>query len=543
MKLLERIALAGACLCVTAALAAGAPKIDLTPPSLKGPLSDLPSFYPQECREETEQRWINDEAHARSKAWELLKGWGYSSWRTSTDKENQESFRIETIDKMKSTGEFFTIQRLEVSGIWTNADAEPPFRDRFDAFLHPSYLGVVDKIAEENSSWIPKVLFGLTFQEMLAIAAAKDLMESRAEMGGQLTETGKFILQPLKDNKDAYINEIVAHSWGSDIVYNGILEGYIRPPKRIILIGVPNPYVTKWLELAKRLPIDVKVYSSKEDIVSNKVNSKWTKWVMHNAAGYSQDFWKQKVDEYCNRRDSECDKPRPGSFHSAYCGTFLADVDAQLVHAGPAGHARLAYYDYVKTQGELSDTVEQMNQDQEEAVTAKMNEMFDKAMAEARYTLKQSPYETITRQICRNMVVHETPPIPVLQPFIPPAYKPYEELYSLATAACLNPYGLTEEGMRRHLSGFPDRQSYSLSLNIPPGCVRDLFSELLQFNAAGSPDTLNRNWLVGEAMQFNQRHAPSYPSSGGGGQSGPAYSGPCGNGGSLCGNNRPHFNH
>jgi hypothetical protein len=179
-------------------------------------------------------------------------------------------------------------------------------------------------------------------------------------------------------------------------------------------------------------------------------------------------------------------------------------------------------------------------------------------MARARWIVKENPFETVTRQVCRDItdedLKHDAAPVPVAPPVIPPqalppvpvqpVYKPYDELYILATAACLNPNGLTDNEVRRHLDGFPDGKTYSLSYgNIPQGCVKDLFLELMQFNAAWSRNTLSRDWLVGEATRLNQQHAPppSYSDDDDRRRSGPVYSGPCGNGGSLCGSNRPHF--
>jgi len=103
-----------------------------------------------------------------------------------------------------------------------------------------------------------------------------------------------------------------------------------------------------------------------------------------------------------------------------------------------------------------------------------------------------------------------TPSPPAIAPV--PVYEPYNELYYLAGEACQNPDGLTKGQMNRHLDGFPDGQTYGFvsSWDIPPGCQKDLFEELMTRNATLAPDrTLKFSWLVSEARRLNQIHAPS----------------------------------
>src|SRR5208283_2363034 len=115
VKLVERISLATACLWVMAGLAVAQ--------SLQGTLSKLPDSHPQKCHDVVEKRRVDDDDHVRNKAWEILQEWGYISAVDIWDTEKEYSFRANTRDKMVATGTYCTIQRLEVTGIWTNDDA------------------------------------------------------------------------------------------------------------------------------------------------------------------------------------------------------------------------------------------------------------------------------------------------------------------------------------------------------------------------------------------------------------------------------------
>jgi hypothetical protein len=514
---------------------------------LSGTLGGLPPSHPQKCREVIEERRIDDEEHARAKAWAILGEQGYGT--------TPGFFRANTMEMMRSAGELPTIQRLEVTGVWTNDDASPAYAGRFDAHLHPSHLAEVEKQENESLKWIPsKTLRDLWYARARAKAKAMDLKEAREEMNGRLTQRGRASLSYFKD---LYVNEIVAHSWGTDIVYNGILEGYIHPPKRIILIGVPSPYLTKWAELARRLPVEVRIYSSPEDAVRT-LNSVWG---MRSAVNldappvYSEDVWKKKVEGYCARSGNRC-KDAPG-------GRVPVEANMRAVNRafGLLRHDREAYYDFMAADGELSQTPEQMRQQLEDVVTGRMNDLFGNAMARARAILRASPLERTTRRVCADIAEPDpspagalaptsppasTPvPVPVPAPFpIYPGYDAYKQLYALATMACLNPSGLTQDEMLRRLNGFPDGKTYDVSeASIPSGCLRDLFIELMGFNAVWSRTAaLDRVWLIEEAERLNRKHTPMPISPGADGDTrprrGPVYNGPCGNGGSLCGSNR-----
>ena len=69
------------------------------------------------------------------------------------------------------------------------------------------------------------------------------LEEMHAAMRGEMTDRSK---QTFAAYKDKDINELVAHSWGSEAVYAAILNGELRPPKKLIVVGVPDDNLEKW---------------------------------------------------------------------------------------------------------------------------------------------------------------------------------------------------------------------------------------------------------------------------------------------------------
>jgi len=98
-----------------------------------------------------------------------------------------------------------------------------------------------------------------------ATGAIKDLRALHKETYNELTAAAIAAVEQLKD-KD--VNEIVAHSWGSEIVYNAILAGEIRPPRRLLVAGMPDRDREKWHALARHTGTEVIAYTDTSDPIA-----------------------------------------------------------------------------------------------------------------------------------------------------------------------------------------------------------------------------------------------------------------------------------
>src|ERR1017187_3278518 len=104
----------------------------------------------------------------------------------------------------------------------------------FSLKIRPSYLNEdALKQQQKDISFLGRAQ--LAWKE--AVGGSEDLITAIRERNGVLSDRGKEVLQPLVGKE---VNQIVCHSWGTQIVYNAILSGYIKPPKLLIVLGAPD---------------------------------------------------------------------------------------------------------------------------------------------------------------------------------------------------------------------------------------------------------------------------------------------------------------
>lgn len=165
-----------------------------------------------------------------------------------------ESFKKQAIRNLSETQDIYAYQRVEIKGIFAKGDTNDALKNLFDKQIEASHLG------EKGNTVIP-----VPAKARAGWNHLKDLYDLHDETYGEYTEAAKLAVKELKDKE---INEIVAHSWGSEIVYNAILKGDINPPRRLIVCGMPDRDLEKWRQLSKHTGTEVVVYTNSSDPIA-----------------------------------------------------------------------------------------------------------------------------------------------------------------------------------------------------------------------------------------------------------------------------------
>lgn len=165
-----------------------------------------------------------------------------------------ESLENDALIELGSDFVRYAHQRIEVTGNFSVDDTSKHDETLLDDQVKPSYLQyglarratvlpTFDDAVEISDSFV-SLSYGVGagkfyyFRQML-----RDLGDSLYETAVAQTFRGR---QTMASFKDKEINEILAHSWGTQIVYNAILAGDILPPRRLIVVGVPDKNIDKW---------------------------------------------------------------------------------------------------------------------------------------------------------------------------------------------------------------------------------------------------------------------------------------------------------
>lgn len=164
------------------------------------------------------------------------------------------SFEAKAEGRLSETQVLFKFQRVEIKGIFAKGDTNDALKNLFDKQIEASHLGekgntVIAVPAKARAGW----------------NHLKDLYDLHDETYGEYTEAAQRAVEELKGKE---VNEIVAHSWGSEIVYNAILKGDVNPPRRLIVCGMPDRDLEKWRQLSKHTGTEVVVYTNSSDPIA-----------------------------------------------------------------------------------------------------------------------------------------------------------------------------------------------------------------------------------------------------------------------------------
>lgn len=168
-------------------------------------------------------------------------------------KPAMEKRRDQAAANVSKTQVLYAYQRVEISGIFSKDDTDELFPGMFDLQIKPSHVGEIDSAASAPP-WLQNYR-----------NHKKDLKELHQDAYNQITESA---IQAVARLKGKEVNEIVAHSWGTEIVYNAILEGKILPPRRLIVAGMPDNDLAKWKALSRHTGTEVIVFTNSHDPIA-----------------------------------------------------------------------------------------------------------------------------------------------------------------------------------------------------------------------------------------------------------------------------------
>ena len=313
---------------------------------------------------------------------------------------SREDLKTHAIEDLKAQG-FLPFRRVEVDGVSTTDNTEARIPGMFDKQIKMSYQNDI-----EPSSAIAKWIVG-------AGRFVADLFSAAKDLNGLQTDHAKQVLFPISGSNH-HIDELVAHSWGTEAVYAAILSGYINPPRKLILVGIPERNYAQWIFLAKYTGIEVHVLGFRTDKVQ----------AAGNAARAAGNF----MDEYVNGlpRDSaaleklwqrrcaarqDCADPSKFDVRKFDYNVDLGppheealwpDDPSFQIHDNfpPMDHDRMLYYQHLAKRGLLNQNVAQLDQFnayQKELIGTQEDRTFSLAMTEAQVLIKIARRELAER--------------------------------------------------------------------------------------------------------------------------------------------------
>lgn len=302
-------------------------------------------------------------------------------------------YRAEAAKRLRRRGELFDIQRMEITGVDSNDDSARTDTKLFDRQVKPSFTS--DQGANPLTAFagtVARAGLGLAIPGLLNSRdlVGLDLIEVRAAMRGELTTRGKRVLEEYK-NKE--MNEIVAHSWGTELIYAAILNGYIKPPKRLFVTGVPDDNYDKWALLAEKTGTQLYFVRADNDHVAN------TGVRLNKLFASSIDFaarWGSFCRDTATRMNCPAHDRAPKEPIKVDIGP-LPDV---------SGHERFGYYNALKSKSLLTRGIEDLRRDgtvaiESESEIVKQDEWND-SYAEAQRLVKNAQAEWRSAEIDEN---------------------------------------------------------------------------------------------------------------------------------------------
>ncbi|MBI2384556.1 MAG: hypothetical protein HYV14_00945 [Elusimicrobia bacterium] len=278
----------------------------------------------------------------------------------------------EALRNLDKKGENFTLMRVEVTGVMSNDDTGAYDKNLFETQIKPSFSALENMTALERARY--------KFQRLIDPAHTGELVGDAVEYAnaarGVTTENAR---KKLAAYQDAEINELVAHSWGCELVYAAILNGDIRPPKKLIVVGVPDNDRKKWALLAEWTGTEVHWTRAENDAVRNAQDRAAQ---IGLDAGASVDF-KAKWDAVCASGTPNTRTCHP---HERKSKRVIIEKIGKI--PGMIGHARTEYYDVLKKKDVLKQSHQQLRSamiDSYETETERVKKRaLEEAVVEAR---------------------------------------------------------------------------------------------------------------------------------------------------------------
>ena len=282
-----------------------------------------------------------------------LEGPDYKAWRFLNKHHiTTDNLKQKAIDKLNAEGNpIYDYQRVEVTGVWSHDDTSDQFGDYFDAQIKPSNLNADDL---EHNTWIHR-----------AVDYVKDVLHADDDRNGQPSNDGSDAMASLKGKS---INQLYCHSWGTDVVYNAILDGKIKPPHEIFVFGSPDhdPY-GKWNELSLATGIKVHIINGEEDDVQQYIGP--THSDLEDGEKL-QDLWANWIIKHNKNKDRwSYGEPRNEYGYYPYNSPTWIDL--------PTGHNRDDYYRLLLKSGKVPmQTATDMKAAQDQAINEKEQDIL-----------------------------------------------------------------------------------------------------------------------------------------------------------------------
>lgn len=280
-------------------------------------------------------------------------------------KRDARDYRDEAIDVLGKKGiEIADFHRVEFPGIFAGGDdTSDKFPDLFDGRAPSSQVG-------------------LPTSETVLPQWAQSLEHPIEDLSGLIDDSGgkisKYAEAAIAQYKKKEIAEIVAHSWGAEVVYNAIFLGKIRPPKRLILAGVTETNWAKWKALSAYTGTEIVVYDNKLDYWAQSgrglhaADNTAYRFQMSEDTSRLEDMWQTACRNIaCNEHN------RDGKF-------------SRKAYVGAPTHNRYTYYQKMIDDGALTQDIAARQSAQSEIIDAEAERMFLEAMGKARKILRES---------------------------------------------------------------------------------------------------------------------------------------------------------
>lgn len=287
-------------------------------------------------------------------------------------RENGQDYHRDAVNILKEKGEYFDIGRVEVTGFMSKDNTDRTDPSLADRQIKPSF-SASEYAGPGAGAWkLLKRPFDPGKVGENVLDASLDYNEVKAAMRGEVTKKAKEKLAAYKGKE---INEIIAHSWGSELVYAAILSGDLLPPKKLIVVGVPDDDRSKWETLAAMTGTEVHWARSEND----KVAQKGAKIATETVAEYGVSFnWRWR--EACRDRPETCP-----AHNRQTRGVIWERIEK---NPGTAGHDRTAYYEMLKKADIIKGTRDELRAAQDAKVAAETRRVeksaLDDALVEAR---------------------------------------------------------------------------------------------------------------------------------------------------------------
>lgn len=305
---------------------------------------------------------------------------GHVAWKVLASRENVDSaaaLRKKATETLERDGKLlYTYQRVEVEGMMVAGDTSETDPGMIDKQVKLSYANDVP-----GESWTEKIKRKLIF--------FRDLEDAFSDTEGKPSTRATNAISQLKGAK---INELFAHSWGTEAVYLGLLNGTILPPKKLVLVGVPEDSEAKWRVLAEFTGIEVHVIGFHSDKVktAGSLALKFRSGLPKDTVG-QENLWRRK----CAEKNRSCADP------AKFVPTkFNYDIHARppdspkdeffRLHLSKMDHDKSLYYRYLFNRKLFNKTIDQLAAPQLKLIEMEENRILAEADQTARRLIAEA---------------------------------------------------------------------------------------------------------------------------------------------------------